>query len=213
MEKESYPTILSIHIAKTAGTAFRELLQEYYGDRLCFFYGSLTNAACEPIAALPLNVKCLHGHFYIKDNHDKFPQAKYVTWMRDPVERVVSEYAHLKRQPADGNPLGQLIAQGFSLLDFAHHPDARNVQAKTMGSLNDFDFVGIAENFDAELQRLYSIVGLKLRSGYKANLNPDKIGPRYLLEDRVRALVTKLNQEDEELYRLAQEQVAAGTIV
>ena len=133
--------------------------------------------------------------------------------MRDPVERVVSEYAHLKRQPADGNPLGQLIAQGFSLLDFAHHPDARNVQYKTIHSLNNFDFVGIAENFDAELARLYSIVGLELRSGHKSNLNPDKVGPRYLLEDRVRALLAKLNNEDEELYRAAQEKAAAGTIV
>lgn len=213
MEKENYPTILSIHIAKTAGTTFRELLQEYYRDQLCFFYGSLTNAACEPIAALPINAKCLHGHFYLKDYRDNFPQAKCITWMRDPVERVVSEYAHLKRQPADGNPLGQLIAQGFSLLDFAHHPDARNVQYKTIHSLNNFDFVGIAENFDAELARLYSTTGVELRIGHKSNINPDKIGPRYLLEDRVRALLAKLNDEDEELYRLAQERAAAGTIV
>lgn len=213
MEKENYPTILSIHIAKTAGTTFRELLQEYYGDRLCFFYGALKNAACEPIAALPINAKCLHGHFYIEDYRAAFPRAKCITWIRDPVERVVSEYAHLKRQPPDGNPLGQLIAQGFSLLDFAHHPEARNVQTKTIRSLNNFDFVGIAENFDAELARLYSITGVELRIGHKSNINPDKIGPRYLLEDRVRALLAKLNNEDEELYRLAQERAAVGTIV
>ena len=213
MEKENYPTILSIHIPKTAGTTFRELLQEYYGDRLCFFYGALKNPACEPIAALPINTKCLHGHFYIEDYRAALPQAKCIAWIRDPVERVVSEYAHLKRQPADGNPLGQLIAQGFSLLDFAHHPEARNIQTKTIRSLHNFDFVGIAENFDAELARLYFITGVELRSGHKSNINPDKIGPRYLLEDRARALLAKLNNEDEELYRLAQEQAAVRTIV
>ena len=109
--------------------------------------------------------------------------------------------------------MGQLIAQGFSLLDFAHHPEARNIQAKTIHSLNNFDFVGIAENFDAELARLYSISGVKLRSGHKSNSNPDKIGPRYLLEDRARALLAKLNDEDQELYRAAQEKAAVGTIV
>ena len=57
-----------------------------------------------------------------------------------------------------------MIANGATLLEFAEHGFARNTQTRYIDalSLSDFQFLGISENFSAELTRFSAVTGISL---------------------------------------------------
>jgi hypothetical protein len=195
--------ILSIHIPKTAGTTFRELLQKHYGPAICLHYYHPMDHTGRALAEIPKNTKCLHGHFTARRFQPDYTDALLITWMRHPIERVASEYEHLKRSPDPASGLSQLIAKGASLLDFAEHAYARNTQARYFDGMapETFTFVGISEMFDRELLRLQATLDIPLPHGHRSNVNPAKTSPLYPLTADEREHLRILNQEDFALYR------------
>jgi Sulfotransferase family len=91
--------VLFMHIAKTAGTAFREaMLQNYRQSEVAYLYP-------DPPGFLPINlglfpleqrrrVRLVIGHFQY-GVHQFFPQEyRYVTIVRNPISRVISHYEY-----------------------------------------------------------------------------------------------------------------------
>jgi hypothetical protein len=91
--------VLFMHIAKTAGTAFREaMLQNYRQSEVAYLYP-------DPPGFLPINlglfpleqrrrVRLVIGHFQY-GVHRFFPQEyRYVTIVRSPISRVISHYEY-----------------------------------------------------------------------------------------------------------------------
>src|SRR5882724_883638 len=136
--------ILSIHIPKTAGTTFRELLQRHFREAICLHYYHPMDYTGRPLSEVPSVVECIHGHFGAQKFLSCYFDADLVTWLRDPIERVVSEYEHLKRSPDPGSGLSQLISRGASLIEFAEHPYARDTQTRYFDGVDAdrFAFVG-----------------------------------------------------------------------
>lgn len=195
--------ILSIHIPKTAGTTFRELLQAHFLDRICLHYYGPMDYNGARLAEIPARIDCLHGHFTARRFLDRYAHPALVTWLRHPVERVVSEYEHLKRSPDPSSGLSQLIAAGGTLVDFAEHAYARNTQARYIDGvpIEQFAFMGISELFDLELARLAHATGLHLPSGLRSNVNPHKTRLYYPISAAERRQIEALNREDFQLYR------------
>ncbi len=112
--------------------------------------------------------KLIYGHFplnkyypLLKDTH------KFVTFVRDPVERVVSHYQWLKyRGPdhgciADHETRSLLIRDKLSLRAFSMR--IPNPSTLLLGDdLSIFDFVGITEHFDDSLLRLSKTFDIEL---------------------------------------------------
>jgi len=196
---------ISVHIPKTAGTTFRELLADYFGDDLCLFYGGWQDRRLAAIAQPPASLRCVHGHFHARDFDRPFPEGQRLVWLRDPVERVCSEYEHHRRHRDRQNELSTLVAGGAGPIEFAEHPAARNTQARVLQglSLDEFAFVGICERFDEELGRLAATTGIELASGHRANVNPHRQSCRYPLSLDLYRAVLELNREDDDLYRTA----------
>jgi hypothetical protein len=172
---------------KTAGTSFRGSLEEHFGDRFRHDYQDY------PLAHTPrarrqqardwgeaaragdfAGVECVHGHFlavkYLELS-ERLP-CTFVTWLREPVARLVSHYHYWLRAYDEDSPLvsplhRRVVEEGWTLQQFCLAPELRDVYSEFLWGfpLDRLDFVGITEFFPEDL-RYFSreILGNKVRS-------------------------------------------------
>ncbi len=127
--------LFSLHLPKTAGTAFRLYLEANLGRRAAFAYGAgaKDSAGLQPArtclddgdpvgAAAALqqaDIAFIHGHDTAR-YLPAAPRAPAITWLRDPLTRLVSEFLQLQRKPDVPHFLAGAVAAGrLSLADFA----------------------------------------------------------------------------------------------
>jgi len=94
--------LLFMHIQKTSGTAFREaIIANYRRSELLFVYPSAPGVWHEAFHKIPYaqrnGFRCVTGHFVFGIHKKIEAPSTYVTVLRDPVARVVSNYYHLMR--------------------------------------------------------------------------------------------------------------------
>jgi hypothetical protein len=165
--------LISVHMPKTAGSSFRATLAETFGERLLADYGDYPLAAPpaerhvraleHALAVRPdhlLSRSCVHGHFlpvkYLP-LADAMP-CRFVTWLRDPVDRLVShyDYWHRSYDPQASNTSSlhrRVVEEGWDLERFCTAPELRNVYSAFLWAfpLRYFDFVGISECYAEDL--------------------------------------------------------------
>ena len=96
--------LLFMHIPKTAGTSIRSLLESpFAAHERAYLYNESWGISLEAFRNLPNKEKeqfrlvCGHFNFGV---HEWMPQeARYITILRDPVERVISLYHFIPNQP------------------------------------------------------------------------------------------------------------------
>lgn len=212
--------IVSIHLPKTAGSTFKGVLAEVYGRRLRFDYGDQYGfmELSQPTLEMRLRravkrvtdfrpyfkPQCIHGHFKATKYARQYPDAQYVTWIRDPVERLVSHYNHWKRRPDPAHTVcREMVRQDMALEQFAELPAMRNVQSRYLDGmpLERFWFVGIQEHFDQMLRRFLELAGAGQVQVKSVNINENKgYAERYDLSEGLRQRIELLNAMDRELY-------------
>lgn len=221
---------ISVHIPKTAGTAFRRHLEQIFGSRICYDYMSQYRFIDVYPPTLPMQLRrlwrrvrlqlrlrttlspddlCIHGHFQAIKYAPLFPDGQFLTWLRDPVERVVSHYHHWYRRPDQSHTIGRIVkARKPALLEFAKFDVMRNIQTRFLygKSLQDFWFIGIQEHFDDMLPTLYSRFGVEYQGTIAKNVNPDKDNRKpYEIEPELWRQIDALNGLDRRLYEQARE--------
>jgi hypothetical protein len=115
-------TVLFMHIPKTAGTALREAIAaNYRQSELAYLYPSPPGFLMADLRALPLEqlrgLRMVIGHFQF-GMHDWLPTAaEYITIVREPVARVLSQYRFLCQTQGAGPvpPLEQLLERELSV--------------------------------------------------------------------------------------------------
>ena len=110
----------------------------------------------------------LHGHLYYKEvkRLHRHTNAKVVCWLRDPVERVVSNY-HFFKSRLDRPDLNPEVARlnahrkDETLLEYAARRHTRNRMSKFLKGLplEDFYFIGLLEDYEADVKRLGRLLG------------------------------------------------------
>ena len=166
--------LVSVHMPKTAGTSFRGSLEECFGAAFRHDYQDY------PLAHLPearrrqarawgeaaraqdfAGVGCVHGHFlpvkYLK-LADHLP-CTFVTWLREPVARLVSHYHYWQRAYDPGSPLvstlhRRVVVEGWTLEQFCLAPELRDIYSEFLWGfpLDRLDFIGITEFFPEDLR-------------------------------------------------------------
>jgi len=221
---ENKRLIISVHIPKTGGTAFVEILKAIAEEILYLDYGSqvfsptavyrrgqLVQEAFESITDLELLTgrSVIHGHFRIFKYLEKFPNASYVTWLRDPVERIASHYFYWQRAAHEygfmDDPLcNRVISENMSLLEFAELEAVRNRQYHFLAPVGPkyCDFVGITEEYDRSvgLFRKLFCPEIEITPQFQ-NKNPDRPGSSYKLDTGVLERIRQLNALDVKTYR------------
>jgi hypothetical protein len=213
MFSRSVPELVSIHIPKTAGTSFRNILKAVYGDKNVARFDismrgvvRLNEQAFEK-DRLP-SFKVLHGHFSYEAivSRYKLPEeVPLITWVRDPVQRVISNYLYLESRLIDilqeeKHDLHILEKMQRSLVEYARVEINRNRQSKFLkgASLDRFFFIGITENFERDLRFL----GEKLKWDKQPELlhhNITETNPRKFSQEELDE-IRSLNMEDVKLY-------------
>ncbi len=208
--------LISVHIPKSAGTSFQEILQSQFGPRLQLDYADRPLAPnyrwrmlrrrwqSEGRDVQASAYDCIHGHF-VADKYDFLgASARHATWLRDPVQRVASHYHYWQRTPDLRNPdCRLLIEQRLSLEEFAALPRMRNVSARFFGSKRprDFFFIGLVEDLPASLLRFSRLTGITVGAMDKANSNAERVDDVYDMPDAVRARIEQFNRRDSALYQ------------
>lgn len=207
--------LVSLHIPKTAGTSFEKTLIKEYGrqsfarldiaPRGIFLDGNAFDQK-----HLPEKLRVIHGHFSLENLFETFKETKNVkiiTWLRDPVSRVISNYYYLKerllanmKNPDEGNNVFNRMT--VSLEEFAARRNNQNRMYKfTKGlAMDQVYFIGILEDFDNELE----ILGNRLGWGSTKTFHVNRTGlERPQLNSEDRAMIESYNQKDMSLYREA----------
>jgi hypothetical protein len=206
--------ILSIHIPKCGGTSFRHVLRKIYGDGLWLNYGTIFSRPQAHPSLLPAGTNCIHGHFLGNAFDELVPQPELVTWLRHPVERVVSNYFHFLRSPdLRDNCCRELFDKKLSLEQFAELDWMRNEATRYMAGkpAGAFKFIGIVERFDESLRSFGRTFAVPVpKESPQENLNPVRATATYPISDRTYQHILALNQRDLTTYELANAMLADG---
>lgn len=201
--------IISIHVPKTAGTTFGNILQQIYGVDRVFLDYPWTLPIEREESQPPFQV--IHGHFPAS-KYQNFPdRVKRIVWMRNPIDRLVSHYFYWKSlpiSPQTGELHRYVVENQLGLLDFAKISAMQNHISKWYIDidLSQFYFVGIHEFFQADWNQLSTILGA---FNVKYNLNNSNTNPEYRsfkksleYKELIWELI-KLNSEDVRIYQMA----------
>jgi hypothetical protein len=211
--------IISLHIPKTAGTSFRMALEEHFGDSMIKDYGTRPFRVRYEVARKKaekfnrklkvekyLNVSCIHGHFLaIKYANLKNLDATFITWLRDPVERLISNYYHIIRgQKSIKGTFSYLVhSKNWDLETYWLHPLNRNPYEKIFRDfgLENFQFVGIVENYRSDLKFFSENYLHKLLNSYFENQRPET--QKFNIDSVLRSKIENFHSIDVEIYQQA----------
>ena len=200
------PEIIGVHVPKTAGTTFKDVLKDSYGLKLHEVYKAqdlhLLNNGLEYKCNNPL-AKVIYGHIQAHPKwKEQYPEAKLVTWVRDPVERVISLYYMWKEQNHTGRKFENFAKTNPDLIDFVKAEECHEIvhaYQTYLGKVkpSDFDFVGRTEYFEQDLQSLGNMLGRKFKyQGKSTNRNVKKP----LVSEAVKNELQFLLNKEYELY-------------
>jgi hypothetical protein len=209
--------LISVHIPKTGGTAFGELLAARFGPALLRDYDDRPlshpaafrlGAALVRMPAQPARVAgfdAAHGHF-LALKYLAVP-GDVVTWLRDPAQRVVSRYHHYRRDVAEGRPLQRVsgLRSGLDLAAFIELPRFQDTMAKYFAGfpLRRVSCFGFSEDMAEGLARMRRVTGLELGAPVLANANPARGSEGYDIPEALRRRIEKLNPGDYRLWNEA----------
>ncbi len=222
------PTVLFMHIPKTAGTAFREAIAvNFVQSEIAYVYPTPPGFLVADLRALPLEqrrgYRAVIGHYQF-GMHEALPQrSEYVTVVRDPVARVLSHYWFLaEAQPelvhdADGRLLSleevcetrltvdfdNAMVRCFSGVDQRDFPPGsltREIFDRALRNLRQhFSFVGHQEESGKALQQLRRRYGWSEDTAL-ASVNLGVRAKRADPDEKQRRVVRRYNNWDEMLY-------------
>ena len=223
---DSSQAVIFVHVPKSAGTTLNYIVAwEYSPLRICHVDGRFYRAAFHRISRrTPRQLDkydLFSGHMPFGLHRRLTRKATYITVLRDPVERVISEYYY--RQERRSHPIADIGVKGLSLRDYLEKLPYDNVQTKLLaGTIPDYDYlagscdeemltvakrnlaehftlVGLTERFEETLGLLKVLLGWKVGRFVPMRVTRGK-PQRASLPPDVRDLIAEHNRFDRELY-------------
>lgn len=172
---QTVPIDIFVHIMKTAGSTLAHITDRQYPAGTIFDEGRLQGDDYLRVAQVSprkrMGVRLLRGHMpYGLHTHFGPRPVRYFTFLRDPVERVVSYYYHIRHHP-EHYLYDAVVAQRMSLaefLDSGHSRFVANAQVRVIsGAYLEPPIGGVTpamlQQAQANLARRFVVVGLTER--------------------------------------------------
>ncbi len=215
--------LVYVHIPKTGGNTVAALLRNVYGGNHKIFRESHDMHNDHNVMSAVGDERYPVQHIYEpwkKQRYETsdiimghFKKTKYlhtgypmITWLRDPVDRVVSNYTQqLTKWPKARAkaPTYYNLVKDETLITYAKVWDQLQWWYCD-GSIDDFLFVGICERFDESIEKLGKVLGVKFPSDIPRK-NPTK--KKMKINKNVRKEITKYQEKDYILYNKALERL------
>ncbi len=205
--------LLSLHIPKTAGTSLRNMLKEHYGEEHAVRFDISHASGRIDIenqifskSKLPKKIRVVHGHFYYSTAVELLElsdDVKWISWVRDPVERVISNYFYLSKRlkeelDEEARGLNILAKMQKTLLEYAHNEINRNRMFKFLdgAALEKFFFIGLYENYNEDIMELAAKLDIAVPEILQHNITGTK---KEVSQDEIEE-IRELNKQDIEIY-------------
>lgn len=205
-----------VHIPKTAGTSFRASLENSqnvvndYGKgkehtsevvSRCIYHQNDTYALKEAISHQDT---WLCGHMHLNKYLGIVSPQNIVTFVREPVARVVSHFNHELRW---GN-------KAITIEEFLRSNRAQNFQHRFLQGLplSLIGFVGITEQYGESLTLIENEMSLRVEEA-KFNANDQKVSDIEDIDKELLTLIEEQNALDRKLYEDAKEVMAQRKVL
>mgnify|MGYP001262791252 CR=1 FL=1 len=197
------------HIPKTAGTTLNYIFQKNFGGNLISVIhrkgSNYTYSALKNDSILYKHANCISGHSLkpFIDYKEYNSKLEWITFLRDPIKRFVSQYIHQQT--------GNLSNYKMGVEEWAAKYARSNWQVKWIAGEEDleaakqiinerFKFIGITEKFDESLEILSSVFNLDVSYSKPKMVVRDNELKNSLLLDKKHSLFEEQNELDIKLY-------------
>jgi len=216
--------VVFVHVPKTAGMTMRALFRRMYGSEAVFTARNKPGRLADPTPLVEMPVsdlaryRAVVGHLPFGIHELIARPVRYITFLRAPVERTVSDYYYGLRNSAPDAAIRKL-----SMLEYLARGDLANLQTRMIGGTiagrdkaadetdlargkqrldEDFAAVGVLEHFDESVMLIGEALGWRYFLHRRENVAPDP--PRVEVLDReVLHVIEQINELDLELYHHA----------
>lgn len=232
-------TLIFCHIEKTAGVTLRSiLLRKFPGDSNYNFSTAINPQRINEFKRLSdkrkTEIKYLHTNMFPFGIHRHLPQsAEYITMVRHPVDRVISEYFFIIRTPShpaynavkdlcfyDYVTKGVLASQvqntqtriiagvggAFKLSSYEKHLTKRTLAIAMKNIQEHYLLVGLVERFDETMILLKRALGWRMWDIFYKKQN---VGNNHPPENEIATctinIIKRYNRLDLELYEYAKQ--------
>ncbi|QFT53797.1 Sulfotransferase family protein [Microbulbifer sp. THAF38] len=202
-----------VHIPKTAGTSFRLGADSFFGkENVCRDYGEKAVETSTIVREWISSDKdgwlfardfekqgyqFLTGHFHAAKYISIFDASRMITFLRDPIQRIASEYNHFVRN------------NGYegSFEDFFRSPQNVNRQLRLVGKNNwaEFGFIGFVDAYQDSLKLLNRKFEIDIPQLHENVAESEVVKPQQLTKDQIEELQI-LNAEELEFFSSARAQ-------
>ena len=228
-------TIIFVHIPKTAGRTLEAVLDRQYPQKLTYSiygYGGSIEDNVNTLRDMPdaekQKLKFVKGHYQFGLHHLLSQNSTYLTFLRNPIKRVISHYNYVSRDSK--HPFYKLIhEQGMGLKEYVEQGlsvELNNGQTRLLSGKehgyefgntpeelltlsienieNHFSLVGLVERFDESLLLMKKILGYEDIRYVSQNISKNSNRKAEIPAETL-AAIEYYNSLDIKLYNYAQE--------
>jgi hypothetical protein len=202
--------IFFTHIPKTAGTSFRLGVEDYLGQKSIIYdyglkaketsklvrelmYGDASDLWCLYKECHKQEIRFVGGHVGIGRFVSGFKIGNSVTFVREPLQRVVSEFKHFVRH----------YGYEGTMMDFCTRPVMQNRHSKLLEAvpLEAIGIIGLTERYEESIELVNARFSwsVAVRADNKSHDHADN--KTHQLSESEEKELRQLNQKDIALYR------------
>jgi len=209
--------IISVHLPKTVGTSFIKTLKTLCDGEIVKDYSDKPLNRKEVERKIVTSIKriknswmnlddigCIHGHFMPHKYLSLNQPTLFITWLRDPVERLASHYYfwinHYNAETAF-RLQRKVVEENWSFEQFAFSKEMQNVYDKFLWNfpMKKFDFIGITEYYQEDLTYFSKKYFNREPKVFEENINPQN-PKKYITNKALRKDIERFHKEDMKLY-------------